>query len=100
MRVLYYEEGNGFLGISLDKDLDIFILHVDLVSWSVSEYKRYLNIFSYYLNILREVGITEVYSMCDSEKEVKFNKLFGFKETGLEAADVNGVVSKILRLEL
>jgi hypothetical protein len=100
MRVLYYEEGNGFLGISLDRDLDIFILHVDLVSWSVSEYKRYLNIFRFYLGILKEVGIDEVYSMCDSEKEVKFNKLFGFQETGFEATDVNGVVSKILRLEL
>jgi hypothetical protein len=100
MRVLYYEEGNGFLGISLDKDLDIFILHVDLKQWSVSEYKRYLNIFSFYLNVLKEVGIDEVFSLCDSDKEVKFNKLFGFKETGLVATDVNGVPSQILRLEL
>ena len=100
MRVLYQEEGNGFLGISLNKELDVFILHVDLISWSVAEYKRYIKIFSFYLNVLKESGIKEVYSLCDSDKEVKFNKLFGFEDTGLGATDDSGVNSVILRLEL
>lgn len=100
MRILYQEEGNGFLGISLDKELDIFVLHVDLKIWSVSEYKRYLKVFGFYLNILKESGIKEVFSFCDSPKEEKFNKLFGFQETGLEAEDSEGIKSTILRLEL
>ena len=100
MRVLYKEEGNGFLGLSRDEALDIFVMHVDLKIWSVSEYKRYLIVFGNVLNLLREVGITEVYSFCDSEKEVKFNKLFGFVDTGLTGLDENGIESSILKLEI
>lgn len=100
MRVLYEEEGNGFLGLSVEPNLDVFVLHVDLKSWSVSEFKRYLKIFSYYLNVLRDIGIKEVYGICDSEKELKFNELFGFRFTGFKVTDTNGVESYLSRLEL
>lgn len=100
MRILYKEEGNGFLGLTFDSALNIYVMHVDLVVWSVSDYKRYLIIFGNVLNLLREVGIDEVYSFCDSPKEVKFNKLFGFVETGLTGLDDKGVESLILKLEI
>jgi hypothetical protein len=100
VRILYKEEGNGFLGLSRDEVLDIFVMHVDLHIWSTSEYKRYLVIFRNVLKLLREVGITEVYSFCDSKKEKKFNRLFGFVDTGFTGLDENGIESSILKLEI
>lgn len=75
-------------------------MHVDLIVWSVKDYKRYLIIFGNVLNFLREIGITEVYSFCDSEKDIKFNKLFGFVETGFKGFDENDIESDILKLEI
>ena len=100
MRILYKEEGNGFLGLSRDEVLDIFVMHVDLHIWSVSDYKRYLIIFGNVLNLLKEVGITEVYSFVDTPKDEKFNMMFGFIDTGFMGLDVNGINSKIMKLEI
>jgi hypothetical protein len=100
MTILYQEPDNGFLGLSYNEELDVFVMHVDLVVWSVSHYKRYLKIFSAVLRKLRLSGITEVYSFCDSEKDVKFNQMFGFVSTGHLGYDDKGVESLILKLEV
>jgi hypothetical protein len=48
---------------------------------------------------LKDKGINELYSLCDSSKEVKFNKFWGFKDTGLIAHTDDGT-KIILKLEL
>ena len=100
MITLYSEEGNGQVTLSIDENLDAYIMHVDLKSWSLSEYKRYKRIFKAIKARLKEVGIKEVFSITDSKKERKFNLMFGFKPTGFLAVDDQGVLSEVLKLEI
>lgn len=100
MKKIYEEKDNGFVGLSYYGDLKIHVMHIELKSWSVSEYKRYLKIWKILRKSLKKVGINEVFSFCDSDKEMKFNKIFGFKDTGIIATDINNVTSKILKLEV
>lgn len=97
---ILYKEDSGFLGLSYSKELEAYIMHTDISYWSLSEYKRYLDIFSNVLNNLYERGIKEVYGLCDTEKELKFNELFGFRYTGLKTTDTEGTESFLSRLEI
>jgi hypothetical protein len=100
MITLYSEEGNGFVNLSVDDKLDVYVLHVELKSWSKSEYKRYKKVFKVIKDRLKQVGITEVFSITDSKKERKFNLMFGFKPTGMLVLDDNGILSEVLKLEV
>lgn len=100
MIILYSEENNGFVGLSVDEKLNVYIMHVELKSWSKSEFKRYKKIFSAIKARLKQVGITEVFSVTDSKKERKFNLMFGFKPTGMLTLDDNGILSEVLKLEV
>ena len=41
MRVLYEEKDNGFIGLSWEPTLKVWILHIDCKEWSKETYKRY-----------------------------------------------------------
>lgn len=41
-----------------------------------------------------------VYGICDTEKELKFNTLFGFRYTGLRVTDTEGMESFLSILEI
>jgi hypothetical protein len=97
---LYEEEGNGFVRLSIDEALDAYIMHVDFKKFSLSDYRRYRKAWKLILERLKQVGITEVYSLTDSKKERKFNLMFGFKSTGNLAVDDKGILSEILKLEV
>lgn len=82
-----YEDGNGFwLGRYKEPTFNVWILGVTISRWSLSEYKRYIKIFAEVLHKHPET----YYSLVNSEKEKKFNMLFGFKETGLIVETVEG----------
>lgn len=100
MELLHKEEDNGFLGLSYEPYLQGWCLHVELKDWSLSNYKRYLNIFSNVLDDLRSRGIVEVFGLCDTEKQVKFDSLFGFRNTGLIATGESGNKLFIVHLEV
>ena len=100
MEILHKEENNGFLGLSYEPFMQGYVLHVELKDWSLSHYKRYLHIFSIVLDKLRSRGIVEVFGLCDTEKQVKFDLLFGFRDTGLKAIGENGNKMFILHLEV
>jgi hypothetical protein len=97
--IYIYREGDDYVAISYSTELEAWIMHVDLKKWSVSEYKRYLKVFKV---IKEELGKLTPYvlSLCRTKKEFKFNKCFGFKDTGLVAIDPTGELSRIARLEL
>lgn len=97
---ILYREGNGFVGLSFSKEMEAYVMHTDIEHWSLSEYKRYIGIFSDILNSLYDRGIKEVYGICDTEKEMKFNELFGFHYTGLKVTDTEGTESFLSRLEI
>jgi hypothetical protein len=99
LEILYKEEG-AFLGLSFSEELNSWVMHTDITSWSHSEFRRYLNIFNIVLDNLFERGITSVYGICDTEKELKFNTLFGFRYTGLRVTDTEGVESFLSILEI
>jgi hypothetical protein len=97
---ILYQEESGFVGLSWSKELDSYLMHTDVTIWSVSEYKRYIEIFGKILDGLYQRGIKEVYGVCDTQKELKFNELFGFKYTGIMTTDVEGTESYLSRLEI
>lgn len=103
MEILYEEEGRGYVGLSFESYLNQWVLHVKFEpSFWTEVYtliKYCLNVFDGILNELRSRGITEVLALCDTEKEVKFDKIFGFKDTGLMAVTQNGY-KYLLKLEV
>jgi len=106
MEILYEEQDRGYLGLSYESYLQGWVLHVKFnpFIWE-STFKSYsiirycLDIFKTILNQLKERGITEVYGLCSTEKEAKFNKLFGFKDTNLIAIGNSNESRLILKLE-
>lgn len=100
MEILYAEEGNGFVGLTFDDRLQVWVMHNELKAWSVSEFKRYKEVFKQIRVMLRERGIYEVYGLVDNPKSLKFNKMFGALPTGDVAADSTGSLNIITRLEV
>lgn len=97
---ILYQDSTCFLGMSYSNELQAHVLHSDVYTWSPEEFKRYLKIFSEAINLLYERGIKEVYGLCDTEKELKFNELFGMKYTGLKVTDTEGTESFLSRMEV
>lgn len=98
MEIIYEEPDNGFVGLSYDTDLRVYILHIDCVEWSVSTYKRYKNeVMPKILEELRSRGLTEVYGLSITDKEVKFNKLWGAEPVGIEVTTTDGIKRQLVR---
>lgn len=97
--IILYREPQGFVGLSYDDSHMIWVMHVELYQWSVSEYKRYLKIFSIIKKHVKELTPV-VYSFCDTDKEMKFNELFGFEDLYMYAQEEDGNISKVGRLVL
>lgn len=72
-----YEDQECWLGYSTEENL--YFLHTEVYSWSLSKYKKYLGILS---NVLKQIPAKKVYSLCQNEKTKKFNALFGFTYLG------------------
>jgi FPC/CPF motif-containing protein YcgG len=94
-----YREGDSFVGISYNQELKGYIMHVALYDWSLSEYKRYKEIFKLIKKSLSRLT-PEVYSLCVTQKHLKFNKMFGFKDTGLVSIGLDGQLARIAKLDL
>lgn len=77
MEILYKEKDNGFIGLSWEPTLEVWILHIDCKEWSKETYKRYKEIGQMIRQELKKNGITEVYGLSETKKEVKFNRMFG-----------------------
>jgi hypothetical protein len=99
LKVIYKEDNNGYLGLSYEPFLQKTIMHIEFKKWNLDECRRYREIWKVIKKCLKEKGMTEIYSLCDSDKEVKFNKFWGFKDTGLMAQTDLGI-KIILKLEL
>lgn len=97
--IYLYREDTGYVAISWNKELNAYVMHVVINNWTVSEYKRYKKIFKVILEELKKVT-PFVYSLCLTPSNVKFNKAFGFKDTGDIAISTSGELLKILKLEL
>lgn len=103
MEILYEEQGRGYVGLSFEPFLNQWVLHVKFEPsfWTevYTMIKYCLNIFDDILNELRSRGIKEVLGLCSTEKEAKFDRIFGFKDTGLMAVTQSGY-KYILKLEV
>lgn len=99
LKVIYKEDDNGYLGLSYEPFLQKTIMHIEFKKWNLDECRRYRELWKIIKKNLKEAGITELHSLCKSEKEVKFNKFWGFKDTGFIAQTDKGL-RFILKLEL
>lgn len=103
MEILYEEEGRGFVGLSYEPFLQNWVLHVNFNPnfWTevYTLIKYCLKVFESILNELRSRGIKLVLGLCATEKEAKFNRIFGFQDTGLVAQTDKGI-QLLYKLEL
>ena len=83
-----YEEDQGFLGVSWSPGIPGYVMHVELYRWSVSEFKRYLEIFHTICDVLKSKGVTKLYGLCKTSKHAKFNAAFGFVESQTRVYDL------------
>tara|TARA_R110000744_G_scaffold142621_1_gene254282 strand:+ start:299 stop:604 length:306 start_codon:yes stop_codon:yes gene_type:complete len=79
MKILYEESNNGFIGVEFNKEMNVWTMHIECHSWSHTKFKRYLKGLEIAKQKLRDKNIKRVYGMCKSEKERKFNLVFGAK---------------------
>lgn len=82
MIVVYFDED---VKVSLEwvDVLNSYAIHTKVNEWSLSKYKKYLSVFAEILNTLEKEGVTKIYAIPPSEKEEKWEELFGFKDSGL-----------------
>lgn len=98
MEILYEEPGNGYIGLSYDPDLQGYILHITCNEWSVSAYKRYKKeIETKIREELKDRGITEAYGLSSTDKEVKFNKLWGAEPLGITVTTTDGLTHELVK---
>lgn len=91
------EEGKVF--IYQDEVVGV-ILGVDIVKYSHSLHKKYKLIFAEIKKVLKELGLKQVYALCDTDKERKFNELFGLVFTGKYAECSDGSTSMLMVWEI
>jgi len=77
MVILYEEKNNGFIGVSYNKEMKAWQMHIDCKEWSHNKFKRYLKAVDKVKQKLKSNGIDYVFGLCEGEKERKFNELFG-----------------------
>jgi hypothetical protein len=100
MEILYEEPGNGYTGLSWEPTLEKWILHLVTKEWSLSTYKRYKKLAKQIKHRLRQRGITEIYGLSDTEKEIKFNRLFGGVYTGTIVKTDDGELKYLVKCKL
>jgi hypothetical protein len=100
MHILYKEEDNGYVGMFFQPQLQKPELILEFKKWSLKDSRRYKKVWEVIKKNLKDAGITEVYSLCESEKAVKFNKFWGFKDTGFIAQTKSNKLNYILKLEI
>jgi hypothetical protein len=81
MEILYHDE-DITVSIEFLYLIEGYLIHTKVRKWSLSKYKKYLNIYGYILNLLIDRGITRLFALPPSKKEQKWEELFGFKDTG------------------
>ena len=89
MEILYKDE-DAELYIEWCETLNGYLLHTTIHKWSLSKYKKYLIILGREINKIKE---KEVFAIPLTEQDEKWERLFGFKDTGMRVYNY-----KIMRL--
>lgn len=100
MEMLYEEPGNGFIGLTFNQELGVYVMHIDCKSWSKSEFIRYQKNFKLVCDTLKKRGIKEVYGLCKDLKAVKFNKMFGATVVNGMAELDDGSYQILMKMEM
>lgn len=77
-----YQDKFCKISVSYDNYNEKYIGHIEIYNWSLSVYKHIILCVGYCFNILKDRGILKVYTLARTEKNKKFNYLFGFKFYG------------------
>jgi hypothetical protein len=103
---ILYEEPRGHIGVSYNKFLRSWELHINIPIWGESiperldQMRTCKKVFEDVKETLRNRGIESVVGLARTGKEAKFDMLFGFNFTGYTAHTTKGVEKAILYLEL
>ena len=93
MRILHQDE-DIVLKIEYVEAVDDYFLHTTVYSWSLSKAKKYIRGFGKILNELAVEGITNLKAIPPSEVEEKWQRFFGFTDSGIRVGTY-----KVLELE-
>lgn len=80
-----------------DEDIEVFMewypmleawgIHTTVHNFSKDKLKHWRKLFQEFLEHMKEKGITKFVAIPPSEKEEKWQRLFGFKDSGLYLAN-------------
>jgi len=96
---VFLENENGKIFIYPDEMLG-WILGVHILKYSLSLHKYYKEVFKLVRQELKEMNISRVYGLCETEKEKKFNETFGLVFTGEIAMCADGKDRYIMKWEV
>lgn len=103
MEILYEEDDIGFVGLSWEDNLKVWMIHINTPNenfaknWSLSKAKHYLKVKEKLRDIMVSRGIYEVYGLSDTPKEVKYNLLLGAEDTGVIVTTDKGVKKYLVK---
>src|SRR4030042_5937416 len=88
-----YSDEDIILHLVYFTEQNLCFIHSEVKKWSLSKYKKYLLVFAEILNQLHKEGIDELFAIPPTEKEEKWQGLFGFVDTGhrIEGYTVMGI---------
>lgn len=86
MRELYSDEDIDVLAEIDDVFTNGVFIHTNVKNFSVSKMKKFYKIWDGILNQLRAEGWIHVYAVPPGPQEEKWERMFGFKDTGIEVS--------------
>jgi len=82
MKILYQDEDITIL-LQYVEEVNDYFMHTHVYSWSLSKYKKYLKVLGSILVELKKENITNVKAIPPTEQDEKWEKLFGFVDSGI-----------------
>jgi hypothetical protein len=77
-----YSDDDIIISLEYLVNTNIYIVHTKVSKWSLSKYKKYVLEFANILNTLKLRGIEEVFTIPPTDKIEKWQRLFGFIDSG------------------
>lgn len=72
---ILYKDEDSWLGYTTEEGLYILHMETNPDTWSLSQAKRFYHIL---VNALKDIPAQMVFSVCKTNKAVKFNQMYGF----------------------
>jgi len=88
-----YDDKDVVVSLEWSEVMNSYFIHTDVKAWSLSKYRKFLGILGKLTTDLHARGFEYLYALPPTEKEEKWEELFGFEDSGERIGDY-----KLMRL--